>query len=77
MEFFFVVAVTILYNRDPVLTPVIHGEKFASREECESTLIKYLLSDSGKAERIQNELVVINNGKNHSTTYSCLRIPMK
>ena len=74
MEMFYIVAVTILFNRDPILEPIISGSSFDTREECESTLIGYLVEGS-KAERIAGKLFIIQDGNGWSTTRSCLVLP--
>jgi hypothetical protein len=74
MEVFYIVAVKILFNREPILIPVTNGERYESKQACEETLIEYLIEGS-KAERIAGNLVVIQDGNGWSTTRSCLRLP--
>lgn len=74
MDIFYIVAVTILFNREPILIPVTSGESYESKQACEETLIKSLIEGS-KAERIAGNLVVIQDGNGWSTTRSCLRLP--
>ena len=74
MEIFYIVAVTVFFNREPILEPIIYGSNFNTKEECESTLIRYLVEGS-KAERIAGKLFVIQDGNGWSTTRSCLRLP--
>lgn len=74
MEIFYIVAVTIIFNREPILEPITNGNSFDTKEECESVLIRYLVEGS-KAERIAGKLFVIQDGNGWSTTRSCLRLP--
>lgn len=74
MEIFYIVAVTVWFDRDPILKPIIYGSSFNTKEECESTLMRYLV-DGSKAERIAGELFVIQDGNGLSTTRSCLGLP--
>ena len=74
MEIFYIVAVTVWFNRDPILNPVLTGDSYDTLEECEGVLMKYLIEGS-KAERIAGKLFVQQDGNGWSTTRSCLRLP--
>ena len=74
MEIFYIVAITIIFNREPILNPITNGRSFDTKEACENVLMGYLVEGSN-AERIAGKLFVIQDGNGWSTTRSCLRLP--